>query len=456
MARILVVDDEAGMRRSVGIMLRRAGHEVEEVGSGAEALARLSTEVFDLVLSDLRMSEISGLDVLTETKRLSPLTEVIMMTAYGTIETAVAAMRGGAFDFVTKPFQVDELLHRVERAVERRRLSTEVQQLRAEAHRAFGIDAIVGASEALRRIVTHLPRIALSDSTVLVTGESGTGKELIARAIHHISRRAAGPFITVSAAAFPEALLESELFGHVKGAFTGAHGVRKGLIEEAHGGTFFLDEIGEAPQAVQTKLLRVLEERTIRRLGDNRAIDVDARIVAATNRDLEQAVRVREFREDLFYRLNVIRIHLPPLRERPDDIPLLARHFVAVHRGRSMGAVEGFTAEAIGCLLQYPFPGNVRELSNIVEQAMALCSERVIDVEDLPERVQEGDPGFDEEATLFRAVGERERDVIVERIVARAGNLRLVAKDLKVSRTTLWRRMKAHHIDVRSTVRPSE
>jgi DNA-binding NtrC family response regulator len=456
MARILVVDDEAGMRRSVGIMLRRAGHEVEEVGSGAEALARLSTEVFDLVLSDLRMSEISGLDVLTETKRLSPLTEVIMMTAYGTIETAVAAMRAGAFDFVTKPFQVDELLHRVERAVERRRLSTEVQQLRAEAHRAFGIDAIVGASEALRRIVTHLPRIALSDSTVLVTGESGTGKELIARAIHHISRRAAGPFITVSAAAFPEALLESELFGHVKGAFTGAHGVRKGLIEEAHGGTFFLDEIGEAPQAVQTKLLRVLEERTIRRLGDNRAIDVDARIVAATNRDLEQAVRVREFREDLFYRLNVIRIHLPPLRERPDDIPLLARHFVAVHRGRSMGAVEGFTAEAIGCLLQYPFPGNVRELSNIVEQAMALCSERVIDVEDLPERVQEGDPGFDEEATLFRAVGERERDVIVERIVARAGNLRLVAKDLKVSRTTLWRRMKAHHIDVRSTVRPSE
>jgi len=456
MARVLVVDDEVGMRRSVGIMLRRAGHAVEEVGSGEEALLRLSSEVFDVVLSDLRMGDVSGLDVLAGTKRLSPQTEVIMMTAYGTIETAVAAMQAGAFDFVTKPFQVDELLHRVERAAERRRLSAEVLQLRAEAHRAFGIDAIVGTSDALRRTVAHLPRIALSDSTVLITGESGTGKELIARAIHHISRRASGPFITVSAAAFPEPLLESELFGHVKGAFTGAHGVRKGLLEEAHGGTFFLDEIGEAPQSIQAKLLRVLEERTIRRLGDNRAIEVDARIVAATNRHLEQAVRSRQFREDLFYRLNVIRIHLPPLRERPDDIPLLVRHFVAVHRARASRPVEGLTPEALACLVHYPFPGNVRELSNIVEQAVALSEDGMIDVEDLPDRVQAGVPDSDDDGGEFKSLGARERDLILERIVARGGNLRLVAKDLRISRTTLWRRMKVHQIDVRDAVRPSD
>jgi len=451
-ARILVVDDEAGMRRSVGIKLRRAGHSVDEVASGAEALTLLSREVFDVVLSDLRMAEISGLDVLEATKRLSPQSEVILMTAFGTIETAVAAMRAGAFDFVTKPFQIDELLHRVERAIERRRLNTEVQQLRAEAHRAFGIDAVVGTSEALRRVIAQLPRIALSDSTVLITGESGTGKELMARAIHQISRRAAGPFITVSAAAFPEPLLESELFGHVKGAFTGAHGVRKGLLEEAHGGTFFLDEIGDAPPTTQIKLLRVLEERVIRRLGDNRSIDVDVRIVTATNRDLEQAVQARAFREDLFYRLNVIRVHLPPLRERSDDIPILARHFLTLHRSRGIRAIEGFTPEAMACLHDYPFPGNVRELSNIIEQAVALTAERLIDVDDLPERVQRGAPDLADEAAGFKSLGARERELIIERIAARSGNLRLVAEDLEMSRTTLWRRMKVHQIDVRTVL----
>jgi len=454
-ARILVVDDEAGMRRSVGIKLRRAGHLVDEVASGAEALTVLTRDVFDVVLSDLRMGDVSGLDVLEATKRLSPQSEVILMTAYGTIETAVAAMRAGAFDFVTKPFQIEELLHRVERAIERRRLSTEVQQLRAEAHRAFGIDAIVGTSDALRRIITQLPRIALSESTVLITGESGTGKELMARAIHHMSRRATGPFITVSAAAFPEPLLESELFGHVKGAFTGAHGVRKGLLEEAHGGTFFLDEIGEAPSTTQTKLLRVLEERVIRRLGDNRPIEVDVRIVTATNRDLEQAIQTRAFREDLFYRLNVIRMHLPPLRERPDDVPILARHFLTRHQ-RGVHPIEGFTPEAMACLNDYPFPGNVRELSNIIEQAVALSAERLIDVDDLPEHVQRGTIESADEAAGFKSLDERERELILERIAARRGNLRAIADDLKMSRTTLWRRMKAHQIDVRAVLAASD
>jgi DNA-binding NtrC family response regulator len=445
-AHILVVDDEAGMRRSVAIALQRAGYVVAECASGTAALELLGRDCFDVVLSDLRMGDVSGLDVLAGSKRVSPQTEVLLMTAYGTIETAVAAMRAGAFDFVTKPFQIDEVLHRVARAIERRRLNSEVHQLRAEAHRVFGIDAIVGTSPNITRIIAQLPRIALSDSTVLITGESGTGKELVARAIHELSRRAAAPFITVSAAAFPETLLESELFGHVKGAFTGAYGVRKGLLEEAHRGTFFLDEIGEAPATTQTKLLRVLEERVVRRLGDNRSIDVDVRIVTATNRDLAQAVQTHTFREDLFYRLNVIRVHLPPLRERRDDIPALARHFLTRHRTRNVGGAEGFTPEAMACLSDYPFPGNIRELSNIIEQAVALSTERLIDVTDLPEHVQQGTA--DPLAPSFKTLDARERELIVERIIAHRGNLRAIADELKISRTTLWRRMRLYQIDV--------
>ena len=372
-AKILVVDDESGMRRSLGIMLRREGYAVTEAPGGPEAADLLGRDVYDLVIADLRMEHLSGIDLLRLVKKNSPDVEVIVMTAFGTIESAVEAMRLGAYDFIAKPFQVEEILLRVGNALERRRLKAEVHLLRSEIKNVFSVEGIVGVSDAIRQTLDKLPRVAQTDSTVLITGESGTGKELIARAVHTMSRRAHGPFVSVSCAALPEQLLENELFGHVRGAFTGALAARKGLLEEAQGGTFFLDEVGEAPLAIQAKLFRVLEDRTVRRLGSNQPVPIDLRIVAATNRDLDVAVRERTFREELLYRLNVIRIHLAPLRDRTDDIPLLARHFVAQHAARLQRDLAGIEPAALKVLTAYSFPGNVRELSNVIEQAVALA-----------------------------------------------------------------------------------
>ena len=454
-ARILVVDDDPGMRKSLAIMLRREGYQVTEAPGGEEAAEHLGREVFDLVITDLKMERVSGLDLLRRVKQMSPAVEVVLMTGVGTIESAVEAMKSGAFDFITKPFRLEEILLRVRNALEKRRLKEEVHLLRAEVASAFGVEGIVGVSEGIRQVLTTLPKVAPTDSTVLITGESGTGKELIARAIHGASRRGQGPFVSVSCAAFPEQLLENELFGHVKGAFTGALAARKGLLEEAHGGTFFLDEIGEAPLPIQTKLLRVLEERTIRRLGDNRPIPVDVRIIAATNRDLAAAVRDKIFREDLFYRLNVIRIHLPPLRERREDIPLLARHLLTMHCRRLGRELTGFSPLALKSLGEYDFPGNIRELSNMVEQAVALAAGPLIEPQDLPERplhpCREAAPA--QAPPGPKSLRAMERDLILERIRARQGNLNLVAKDLGISRTTLWRRMKEYQIETRGTGR---
>jgi len=458
--RILVVDDEPGMRRSLALMLRREGHAVGEAPGGQEAADQLGSDVFDLVICDLKMEPLSGLDLLRLVKQLSPDVEVILMTAFGTIETAVEAMRLGAFDFITKPFRAEEILLRVRNALEKRRLKEEVHLLRAEVKEGFGLRGIVGVSEGIRRVLATLPKVARTDSTVLVTGESGTGKELIARAIHAASRRAAGPFVSVSCAAFPEQLLENELFGHVKGAFTGAQAARKGLFESAHGGTFFLDEIGEAPPAIQAKLLRVLEERSIRRLGDNRSIPVDVRILAATNRDLQTAVRDKAFREDLFYRLNVIRIHLPPLRERPEDVPLLARHFLARLSRHLDRELTGFSPAALKILAGHDFPGNVRELINLVEQAVALAAGPLIEPHDLPERLlQPDDRGVASSSPASpapKSLAALEREHILGRLKARGGNLGLVAKDLGISRTTLWRRMKEYEIELGGSGRVSE
>ncbi|MEA3509297.1 MAG: sigma-54 dependent transcriptional regulator, partial [candidate division NC10 bacterium] len=357
-AKILIVDDEAGMRKGLGSILRRAGYLVSEAPGGTEAADHLGRDVFDLVITDLKMEPLSGLDLLRLVKQMSPEVEVILMTAFGTIETAVEAMKLGAFDFITKPFQKEEILLRVRNALEKRRLKEEVHHLRVEVTSAFGFEKIVGQSAGIRQVLNLLPRAAQTDSTVLITGESGTGKELIARAIHAASRRAQGPFVSVSCAAFPEQLLENELFGHVKGAFTGALAARRGLLEEAQGGTFFLDEIGEAPLPIQSKMLRVLEDRSIRRLGDNRSIVVDVRIVAATNRDLQLAVKEKVFREDLFYRLNVIQIHLPPLRERKEDIPLLVRHLLAMHCQQLGRDLHGFSPAALRILAAHDYPGN--------------------------------------------------------------------------------------------------
>jgi two-component system response regulator HydG len=456
-AKILIVDDESGMRRSLAILLRREGYAVAEAPGGKEAADHLGRDVIDLVIADLKMEPISGLDLLRLVKQMSRDTEIILMTAFGTVESAVEAMKLGAFDFVTKPFHGDEILLRIRNALEKRRLKEEIHLLRAEVKSAFGLEGIVGVSEGIRRVLNVLPRVAQTDSTVLLTGESGTGKELIARAVHAASRRAQGPFVSVSCAAFPEQLLENELFGHVKGAFTGALAARKGLFEEANGGTFFLDEIGEAPPPIQAKLLRVLEERTIRRLGDNRSIPVDVRVIAATNRDLHTAVKDKSFREDLFYRLNVIRIHLPPLRERPEDVPLLVRHFLALHCQRFQRKLDGFSTTAFEILTAYDYPGNIRELSNVVEQAVALAAGPMIEAHDLPEKLlhRETETAYPASATATpsrpKSLADMERDLILERIRARGGHLSLVAKDLGISRTTLWRRMKEYQIESRGS-----
>jgi DNA-binding NtrC family response regulator len=454
--KVLVVDDEAGMRKSLAIMLRRDGYVVTEAAGGKEAIDQLGREVFDLVVADLNM-EVSGLEVLRHIRQTSPDLEVILMTGFGTIEAAVEAMKLGAFDFITKPFQSEEILLRARNAVDKRQLRREVHRLRAEVRSVSGLERIVGVSEPIRRLLANVPRVGQTDSTVLLTGESGTGKELIARAIHSTSRRAPGPFVSVSCAALPEQLLENELFGHVKGAVTGALAARKGLLEEAQGGTFLLDEVGEAPLAIQTKLLRVLEERSIRRLGDNRSLPIDIRVVAATNRDLDVAVREKTFREDLLYRLNVIRLHLPPLRERSDDIPLLARHFLAAHCRELTRELEGFSAAALSALSRYPFPGNVRELSNVIEQAVALAAGPLIEPHDLPERVRHPQPPAQGRATMPSAVpaaasaspledalGDVEQEQIREALRVTGWNISQAAIRLGISRNTLRYRIEKY------------
>jgi two-component system response regulator HydG len=457
MSRVLVVDDEASMRRSLAIMLQREGFTVTDMAGGAQAIHELRRHAYDVVITDLRMGAVSGLELLRDVKREHPDVEVILKTAYGTVEGAVEAMKLGAFDFVTKPFQMEELLLRVRNAVDKRRLTERVRRLESEVERAAGGDAIVGESAAIRALAAKLDRVAPTDSNVLVTGESGTGKELVARAIHARSRRARQPFVAVSCAAVPEALLESELFGHAAGAFTGARAARRGLLEEAHGGTFFLDEVGEAPPAIQAKLLRALEERAIRRLGDNRVVAVDVRVVAATNRNLATEIAERRFREDLYYRLNVIALHLPPLRERREDVALLAAHFLRRHAARARRYVTGFSVDALARLDAYAFPGNVRELSNVVEQAGALASGAVIEAADLalpaataPARPDAGAPPPLRETGSSR-LARMERDLIVQLIDQHGGNLAAVAEELGISRTTLWRRMKDHGIETRRT-----
>ncbi|HUT76693.1 MAG TPA: sigma-54 dependent transcriptional regulator, partial [Polyangia bacterium] len=328
MARILIVDDQKNMRTTLAIMLRGAGHDVAEAKDGSDACAAIEDETYDLVITDIRMGKVDGIAVLRHARENTPLTDVIVMTAYGTIENAVEAMRLGAWDYIQKPFSEAELLLKVDKALERRWLSGEVSLLTQEFKERYKFENIIGRSRGIRDVLTRIIKVAPTDTTVLITGDSGTGKELIAKAIHANSRRSQRPFVPVNCAAISETLLESELFGHTRGAFTGAVSARKGLFEEAAGGTFFFDEIAETSPSLQAKLLRVIQEREIRRVGDNKPISVDVRVIAATNQDLQQRIRDKLFREDLYYRLNVARFRLPPLRERPEDIPALIEHFL--------------------------------------------------------------------------------------------------------------------------------
>src|SRR5438874_1736691 len=442
--RILIVDDQRNMRTTTALVLRQQGYQVTEAESGEAALSRLLAEPFDLVLTDLKMAPLDGLAVLRGALEISPSTQVIVMTGYGTVESAVEAMQQGAYDYISKPFTEGELLVRVQRALEKRRLLVDVGLFSDEFRERYKLDALVGRSAPMRELLTRLVRVAPTDVTVLITGESGTGKELIARAIHANSKRGTRPFVPVNCAAISETLLESELFGHVKGAFTGAVKLRQGLLEEASGGTFFFDEIGETTPAFQAKLLRVIQEHEIRRVGDNASIRVDVRVIAATNQDLKIAIAEKRFREDLFYRLNVVPLTAPPLRERREDIPLLAQHFLARFNQRN-GTRRTLTQGALQKMASYDFPGNVRELENIVEQAAALARGDEIDADDVFIETRMSPPIDTPPSgvrTLSQEVDAAEKRAIEVAIERNEGQLEKVARDLAVSTTTLWRKMK--------------
>jgi two-component system response regulator PilR (NtrC family) len=382
-ARILVADDEPSMREFLEIMLSKEGYRVSCAGNTQEAIGLAQEGEFDLLITDIKMPGGGGLELLRRVKELSPETVVIMISAYASTETAVEAMGQGAYDYIPKPFNVEEVRLIVRRALERRALEHENQRLKRRLKEPVGLGRIVGASPQMVRVFDLIRRAAPAETSVLITGESGTGKELVARALHEGSPRRDKPFVTVNCAGIPETLIESELFGHRKGSFTGAVANKRGLFEEAHGGAIFLDEIGELPPALQAKLLRVVQERRFRAVGGSEDVSVDVRIISATNKDLEQEVIGGRFREDLFWRLNVIHIHLPPLRERREDIPLLAGHFLAKCAHRLGKEIESLSRFALEMLSSYDFPGNVRELENIIERSVALETSRIVMPESL-------------------------------------------------------------------------
>jgi len=430
------------MRTTLAMMLRRAGHDVSEAKDGVDACEAVDDEVYDLVLTDLRMGRVDGIDVLRHVRENSPLTEAIVMTAYGTIESAVEAMRLGAWDYIQKPFTEDELLVKLDKALERRWLTGEVSLLTQEFKERYRFENIIGRSRVIREILTRIIKIAPTDTTVLITGESGTGKELIAKAIHANSKRSDRPFVPVNCAAISETLLESELFGHARGSFTGAASTRKGLFEEADGGTFFFDEIAETSVSFQAKLLRAIQEKEIRRVGDNRAISVDVRVIAATNQDLVTEIREKRFREDLYFRLNVARFRMPSLKERPEDIPLLVEHFVRKF-SKKMARTVKLEEGVIDRLMTYNYPGNVRELENLIEQGVALTIDGEIHLGDLI-------PGEDamnlDAQTLEEVVSAAERHAIQTALIQHDSTER-ASEALGLSPTTLWRKMKKLDIE---------
>ncbi|HXH07922.1 MAG TPA: sigma-54 dependent transcriptional regulator [Vicinamibacterales bacterium] len=383
MGRILIADDHDSLRRGLVRALTEAGHEVDEAPNGNVALERLHAAYYDVVVTDLKMGGSDGLDVLRTARSLHPTTAVILMTAFGTVQTAVEAMKIGAFDYVQKPFEIEEMEVKIEKAIELRRLRHEIDYLRHTQQDIYDFDRIVGASGALQQVLNVVRKVAKSNTTVLIRGETGTGKELIAGAIHHNSLRASRNFVKVNCAALQENLLESELFGHEKGAFTGADKQRIGRFEQADGGTLFLDEVGDMSPNTQAKILRVLQEHEFERLGGTRTIRVDVRIIAATNRNLSQMVANGQFREDLYYRLNVVSLDMPPLRERKEDIPALANFFIQRFAGELKKKIDGLTPDALKLLMRYNWPGNIRELENALERAVLLTEGPSISSADL-------------------------------------------------------------------------
>ncbi|MCX7718886.1 MAG: sigma-54 dependent transcriptional regulator [Candidatus Sumerlaeaceae bacterium] len=382
--RVLVVDDEASMRFLLREVMSREGYLVEEAADGAEAVQKVREGFFELVVLDVKMPGMGGLEALAEIKRVRPATVVVMITAYGSREIALEAVRRGAYDYFTKPFEVHEMRIVVRRALEKQQLLSRLSALEDRLVRRASFDRIIGASPAMREVFDAMEKVIPNDVTVLITGESGTGKELVAQAVHYHSSRKSRAFVSVNCAAIPETLLESELFGHEKGAFTGAVGSKPGRFEAADGGTLFLDEIGDMPLGLQSKMLRVLQEGEVMRVGGRDPIRVNVRVVAATNQNLAEKVEAREFRLDLYYRLNVFPIHLPPLRRRREDIPLLVEHFIGMYNPRLNKQVTGVSPEALSALLDYPWPGNVRELENVIQRAMIIASGTHLTPAELP------------------------------------------------------------------------
>ncbi len=447
---VLIVDDEELIRWSLCKKLEKEGYATSATSTGAQALSLIATEEPQVVLLDQRLPDLDGIQVLEELKRISPGTIVIMMTAYGNISTAVQAMKLGAYEYVNKPIEFEEITLLISRAIEANRLQGEIVELRKRYRESYGFSQILGESPAIQEILQDMHKIANSEaSTVLIQGESGTGKELVARAIHYESRRLDKPFVAISCAALPETLLESELFGHEKGAFTDAKHLKKGQLELAEGGTVFLDEIGEISPAIQVKLLRVLETRCFKRLGGTTDIELDARIMAATNRDLMAAMKDGSFRQDLYYRLKVISLRVPSLRERRGDIPLLANHFIT-HFNKEFGKkVTGIDEAAQNALRRYDWPGNVRELRNVIEHILILETAPKIQLRHLPREItdgQTGEAGISEIGLRLPLAGfpleEMERIMIQKALEANDGNQTRAAKWLSISRDALRYKMK--------------
>ncbi|GMV14963.1 MAG: sigma-54-dependent Fis family transcriptional regulator [Polyangiaceae bacterium] len=445
-ARILIADDDASMCSMLSAHLTKRGFEVETFTSAQAAFGAHRSRDFDVVVTDLNMAGMDGLELCERVVQNSPQTPVVLITAFGSLETAIGAIRAGAYDFVPKPFEIETFLLAIERAARHRELQAEVTRLRSVVAGASRFDDMLGESAAMRRVFELIERVADSDTSVLVTGESGTGKELVARALHRRSARRDGPFVPVNCAAVPEALLESELFGHTRGAFTDARTARSGLFVEASGGTLFLDELGEMPLGLQPKLLRALEERVVRPIGASAEVPFDVRLVAATNTDLESAVEEGRFRADLFYRINVLQIDLPPLRRRDNDTLLLAQRFVEQCAERSGKRVTGLSAPAAQKLLAYAWPGNVRELKNAIERAVTLARYAEVVVEDLPEKIQDYRRSRSDGDEPLLPMAEVERRHVGRVLEATGGNKAEAARILGFDRTTLYRKLQRYDL----------
>ena len=451
MPSVLIVEDNEGLRKVLREGLLRERYEVEDARDGEQALAILGRRHFDLLVTDVRMPGMSGgeqragLELLKRVKSTDPETVVLVMTAYGNVDQAVEAMKGGAFDFMTKPFSVDAFLLTARKALERQQLVRENTALKQNLSAHYDPSRMLWKSAAMAQVMELVKKVASTNSTVLIVGESGTGKELVAHAIHALSARAARPLVKANCAVFSEGVLESEIFGHERGSFTGAHARKPGRFELADGGTMFLDEVSDLPPVVQVKLLRVLQEREFERVGGTVPVKVDVRLIAATNRDLKEMVRAGKFREDLFFRLNVVSIVLPPLRDREEDIPALAQHFVERYRADARKGIKGISQAALDLLRKYPWPGNVRELENVVQRALVLADGDSIETRDLPADIRLGESAFVQGGeAAARSREENEKTSIVEALKLERGNRSRAAARLSLNRTTLLYKMKKY------------